>query len=460
MKKNHCGSMSRVLRLALPVAGSRLLSTLMGFVGVILLSRYNTISLAASALISTTQVILISAGMATIFSTSILVGQYFGRQQFDKIEKTLQQAMLLSVLISLLLIAIFWFIAPLLRALRQPEDIITVVEQYFQVFCFGVPAILILTAIQQTLFAIQKQFVALMTDLLSLVLTTVLSICLIYGKLGCPELGVSGLAAAIVIQAWLLTLGLFAYLKMCSPLFKTTFKIDKQLLLKLLHLGWPISVCITGEILSLFAIAIMAGWLGFNALKAIQVTSQYLLLLVIPIFGISQAISILTSHLLGANQGHLLKPFGNSALKLGYALISFAFIIVTLFPKTLIAVFIDINNTANQNTIHQISILLVVIVLGQVFDLLRNICAGALRAMNFTLQPMIISILYLWLFSLPLAYILGFKSHFGLIGILSAYDLGMLLAGITLYQFWLKKSAIYTIDSVSNPYFAESHSQL
>ncbi|MCR9191499.1 MAG: MATE family efflux transporter [Gammaproteobacteria bacterium] len=442
MKTNHPSSMFQVFKLALPLAGSRLISTFMGFVGAILLSHYNATSLAASALISATQVTLISAGMSIVFSTSILVGQLFGGKQYDKINNVLQQAIILALLISLLLMMIFWSIGPILHFLQQPKPIIVVVEQYFQVFSFGVPAILMITATQQALFAIQKQFLALAVDFISLVLTSVLGVGLIYGKFGCPELGVSGLAYAIVIQAWVLTFGLLYCVNMNSFFDSFKFKIDQQILCKLFHIGWPISISITGEILSLFAITIMAGWLGINALNAIQITSQYLLLLVIPIFGISQAIAILTSHLLGARQESLLKTFGWSAMKLAYVPVGIAFIIVILFPTALMTVFMNTSDIANKMSVHLASISLTVIVLGQFFDVLRNICSGALRAMGFTIQPMFVSMACLWLLALPLAYILGFTYHFGLIGMLIAYDLGMLLAGITLYKFWVNRATI------------------
>jgi len=453
MQTKHPNSMIQILKLGLPLAGSRFLSTFMGFVGAILLSRYNAVSLAASALISATQVVLISAGMSIIFSTSIVVGKLFGGKQYNKINNVFQQAIILALLVSLLLMMIFWSIGPILRFLKQPQPIIIVVEQYFQIFSFGVPAILMITATQQALFAIQKQFLALSVDFFSLVLTTLLGMGLIYGKFGCPELGVSGLAYAIVIQAWILAFGLLYRVRMNSFLGGLTLKINKPILLKLFNIGWPISISITGEILSLFVLTIMAGWLGINALNAIQITSQYLLLLVIPVFGISQAIAILTSHLLGAHQENLLKIFGWSAIKLAYVPIAIASIIVILFPKSLVAVFINTTDITHKISVHLASISLTAIVFGQYFDVMRNICSGTLRAMNFTLQPMLVSMVCLWLFSLPLAYLLGFTYHFGLTGMLIAYDVGMILAGITLYKFWLKKATLYDnrfISTTSN----------
>ena len=198
----------------------------------------------------------------------------------------------------------------------------------------------------------------------------------------------------------------------------------------------------------------MAGWLGITALNALQIASQYLLLLVIPIFGISQAISILSSHLIGANQSNLLGTFGASALRLGYLFSCIALGIFILFPTSLISVFINIKDIHNSaDLIQLISELLIIVVVGQFFDLLRNICSGSLRSMNITVQPMVISMAYIWLLSIPLAYILGFNFKFGLIGIFIAYDIGMMFAGISLYILWLKK-----VSFIKNVHKNISHS--
>ena len=452
------GVSKQVLRLTLPLAGSRLLSTITGFLGVALLSGYNTVSLAASALISATQLLLLSAGLSILFSTSISVGHCVGSKQFFKISNILHQAILLSLLISFVLGMAFWFVGPILCFLHQPDYLIIVISQYFKAFAFGVPAILILTAIQQTLFAIQKQMIAFSIELFSLMLTVLLGLCFIYGKFGFPELGITGLAYAIDIQAWLLTfcsLGYLAFSSACKHFkFFKVLNIDKMVLSMLFRIGWPISIIITGEILSLFAITIMAGWLGITALNALQIASQYLLLLVIPIFGISQATSILSSHLIGANQSNLLGTFGASALRLGYLFSCIALGIFILFPTSLISVFINIKDIHNSaDLIQLISELLIIVVVGQFFDLLRNICSGSLRSMNITVQPMVISMAYIWLLSIPLAYILGFNFKFGLIGIFIAYDIGMMFAGISLYMLWLKK-----VSFIKNAHKNISHS--
>lgn len=449
MKKNWISEPSKqVLYLALPLTGSRLLSTITGFLCFALLSRYNNNALAASALISSTQLVVLIAGMAILLSTNILVGYSFGKKQFDKIANITHQSIILALCISITLVLVFRCVKPILLYFHQPEHIVLITSTYFDAFSCGVPAILVFTAIQQTLFSIKKQNIAVICDIFSLVLTLFLAIGFIYGRFGFSESGIVGLAYALTAQAWIITLLLLAYLAFHPTCKKYNFfkeiKFGPACFFQLFNIGWPISLCITGEISSLFAITVMAGWLGVEALNIQHIATQYLLLLVVPIFGISQAISVLSSHLIGARQSEMLSPFGYSAIKLGFIFASVALVVFTLFPETLISVFVNTQDTGNYELIKTTTSLLFIVCTGQFFDALRNICSGSLRSMGITIQPMLITITYIWVFSIPLAYYLGFKLKFGLIGVNIAYNIGMMLAGINLFYLWSQKTIIFS----------------
>ena len=67
--------------------------------------------------------------------------------------------------------------------------------------------------------------------------------------------------------------------------------------------------------------------------------------------------------------------------------------------------------------------------------------------MGITIQPMLITIAYIWIFSIPLAYYLGFKLGFGLVGVNIAYNIGMMLAGINLFHLWSQKTIIFSSNN-------------
>ena len=116
----------------------------------------------------------------------------------------------------------------------------------------------------------------------------------------------------------------------------------------------------------------MAGWLGVESLNIQHIATQYLLLLVVPIFGISQAISVLSSHLIGAKQSEMLSSFGYSAIKLGFIFTSIALVVFTLFPKALISIFVNTQDTSNYELIKTTTSLLLLVCTGQFFDALRK----------------------------------------------------------------------------------------
>ena len=62
---------------------------------------------------------------------------------------------------------------------------------------------------------------------------------------------------------------------------------------RLTKIGLPIGVQATSEVLAFSAITIMIGWLGSEELAIQQMAVQYFILLVVPIFALSQASSIL-----------------------------------------------------------------------------------------------------------------------------------------------------------------------
>ncbi len=70
-----------VVNLALPMAGSRLIQMLSGFIGMLMLARLGHSILAASMLMTSTQVTIIVIFISLLFSMSVVVGQAYGAKK-------------------------------------------------------------------------------------------------------------------------------------------------------------------------------------------------------------------------------------------------------------------------------------------------------------------------------------------------------------------------------------------
>jgi MATE family multidrug resistance protein len=186
------------------------------------------------------------------------------------------------------------------------------------------------------------------------------------------------------------------------------------------------------EIGSFLVTTLMVGWISVAALEMQQVTTRYLMLLVIPLVGFSQAATIVISRQFGARNTDEVRSTGWFYTGLGLTYAFGILLLFLLFPKQLIGVFIHYTPEA-EATFHTLSILLVVVAIGQIFDSVRNIITGALRGLLDSKYPMLVSILMIWGVGIPLAYFMGFTLDYGLIGMAIAHNLTMAIGAAVLF---------------------------
>src|SRR6185312_238067 len=104
----------RIIALAIPMAGTQFIHIASVFLCMNMLAHLGHQVLAASALISATQMSIMVTGMSILFALSFLVGHAYGAQEYVKIGNFVQQGWILSLLISLPIMLIFWHIGALL----------------------------------------------------------------------------------------------------------------------------------------------------------------------------------------------------------------------------------------------------------------------------------------------------------------------------------------------------------
>src|ERR1700733_11460803 len=121
----------KIIPLALTMAGTQLLTVASGFLCMIMLAHLGHQVLAASALMISTQITIMVIGMSILFSLSLLIGHAYGANNFQQIGVFLQQGWTLAVLISIPIIFIYWFIAPLLKTFGQPPQLIDIINHFF-----------------------------------------------------------------------------------------------------------------------------------------------------------------------------------------------------------------------------------------------------------------------------------------------------------------------------------------
>jgi MATE family multidrug resistance protein len=435
-------SASQLFHLALPMIVTQLITVVSGFAAMLMLAHLGQEVLAASALIFSTRVTLLIIGSSILFSLSFLIGHALGEKNFKGIGELARQGWLLSILLSIPIVIIYFNIEKIFIFLGQDKEIAHINQIFFLKASFGVLPFLLSITNQQLCYGTQKPRIDLYGNILGVAVLMATSYILIFGKFGFNELGVAGLGYAVSIQCWVY----FIFTTWCiykwvhfSPFELFKLRGNFSYLSKIINLGWPISLQISGEMLSFFVTATMVGWLGTSSLGAYQVVTQYTFLVIVPIFALSQASGILVGKAIGDQKPNEISKIGSASILMATLFSGLFACLFVLLPKQLASWYFNVNLQVNNEMLHYTINLFYIVAATQVFDAIRNVLTGSLRGMFDTQFPMLVGLVMIWLVGLPLGYFLGFKLKYGLQGIAIGSCFAMLICSIILIKRWRYK---------------------
>jgi len=447
METSTLGIFKATCKLGFALSISRLLNILSMFIGTMMISRLGHYVLAASALITSLQATALMLGMSLLFSVGLLVARANGSKDFEKIGKLVQQGLVLATILAFLIVFLVANIHSILSFFGQKKEIILVNDEYFKTYIFAIPAFLWCMVYQQFLLSINKQYFVILMSAFSLVVSLLLAYTLVFGHFGAPALGVSGLGLAYAIQAWFSLIGylLFCHLPKGFRKFQINFRNVKKninLLKTLFKLGYPICLQASSDLFSFSFTTVMVGWLGVDALAAQQIVTQYFMLLVVPVFALSQASAILVGKAHGAKEYKEVRHYARVGLSVGLffgAIIMFVFI---YDPGTLVKIYFHDEANISPALFHLATTVLILTGCRLFFDIISQIRAGSLRGLLDTSSPMKVSFISAWIIGVPISYILAFYYHIGLIGMTIGGVCSMVFSAIILNFRWYRKSAM------------------
>lgn len=432
--------------------------------------------LAASALITAEQSILMILSTSLLYSVSVPSGFVYGELKRDeyenetalekrkiskeKITKILKNGLYMSGLCCIPPMVFMWFTESILiQSFRQDPEVVYLVEEYFKSYLGGVPGILGAMCFEQLLFGLDKQNFAAALSVVNFFLGVAIAYVLAFGRFTLPRLGLSGIGYGFLVQAYLNFFAYGLYLLFGKDLrdyrfFSRPWSIDTKTLRSLIRTGWPITLSVSTELTAVFLVNIFAGMLGKTQLAAQDISSQLAFFLIIPILAISQACSNEVSRAMGKHHFIDVKRYGFSGIFLGSALLSMVAIAVSLYPK-MITVLFSVDNDSQVLTMTKT--LLPITAGGMVFDSIRNVLTGALRGTGDAVSPSIITSL-LVLAGILSAYGLGFECGLGIYGIAAGYTFGLVSGAFSLLARWgVKAQEVSLTKTRYKPQYTEQN---
>jgi len=397
-----------VLNVALPLVVSSLSWTVMTFVDRLLLKWESGDAMAAAFAASTVWFAVLCLPLGVVMYSSTFVSQYFGANRYRRIGLATWQGVWVALLASpLVLMAIP--LAPMFFAAAKHESSILELEiVYFQILCWGAPAMLIGQALSSFYSGRGQTRVVMVVDTCVAGVNVWLDWIWIFGYLGFPAMGIVGAGWATVASLWL-KVAIYLVLVL-QKRHRSQFGIlaglrfDPALFSRLLKFGGPSGLQLVLDVSGFTLFVLLIGRLGGVAAEASSMAFSISTLAFMPVWGMSLAASILVGQHLGENRDDLAARATWNALGVAMIYMSVISLLYLFVPDLFLAGFFAGDTSASeQEVVREVSITLLKFVAAyNLLDAMAMVFSSAVKGAGdttFVLKVSVVLATLLGLFS-------------------------------------------------------------
>ncbi len=401
---------SVLLTIGLPVALQNLFSSGLNLVDSVMVGRLGDSALAAVGIANAVFFLMVVFMFGVGSGIAIFIAQYWGRKDYNGVRMTMAIGVLAAFVVSLFFMIITLLIPrQIMQVFTDDREVIGLGASFLKIIAFSYPLAAISNVFYSGLRSVKKAALPLWVSAVSIVVNTVLNALLIYGLAGFPKLGVRGSAIATLIARSLelfLIIGMVYLRKYPIAVHIRDFRALTASFLKeimrvtapvLLNEGlWSLGISSYTVLFAKMGTTFVA---GYNILQTIDRLAFALTM------GMASATAALVGHKIGEDSHSHAYIYAARTNILGSLVGLLIGIVLFLESKNLAGLF-DVSDQAREYGILLIRIFAIVIPI-KTFNL-ENLL-GALRAGGDTRFAFIAEVIPLWLFSIPMAFLAGWK---------------------------------------------------
>src|SRR5215472_11411305 len=345
------------LALAVPLAAANLAQMAMAVTNTVMVGRLGAMPLAAAGLggmLYFTGGVMLQGVMSAV---APLAAHALGAGDRRAAGRVAGAGLVLAVLLALPFVAALTSLDVLLSALGYDAALAAEIGGYLRAIAWGGPAFLGFAVLRSLLAALSRTRAIMMVLLVCVAGNAGLNWMLIYGHLGAPALGVAGSGYASAINQCLIFVGLalctrtlpgLSGLRVMRSVFAARCWVHVG---SILRLGLPIGGIMGVEVGVFLTAGILMGLLGTAALGAHQLVLNCAGISFMVPLGLGQAATVRVAYELGTGRTYAARRAAYTALALGVAFMSATAVLLWTVPQAIIAVYIDIADVANRETV-------------------------------------------------------------------------------------------------------------
>lgn len=329
----------------------------------------------------------------------IMVSQYFGAKQRDELSKTIGCCITLTIITTVLVMAITPFVTmPLLRLLNTPDTIIGWCHSYLMILFMGI----IGCAFYNILGGILRGLGDSVSALVYLLVATVINIVLDYVFVAKFGLGVAGVALATVIAQ--MVSAVLSFLKLCRmkdvfDMKKSYLAPEKKYMWDLIRLGLPSGITQAIFSLSMIVVQSLTNSFGEMFIAANVIVMRVDGFAMMPAFSFGTAMTTYAGQNVGARRMDRVTLGARQGTGIAVATSTVITILILLFGKYLMAIF-----TSTPELVELSFTMMKILAVGYIAMEVTQCLSGVMRGAGDTVTPMWISMVTTVVIRIPLAY--------------------------------------------------------
>ncbi|WP_337866078.1 MATE family efflux transporter [Ignavibacterium sp.] len=436
----------KILHIALPAIAGLSTQMIVSLVDTAMVGRLSEATYALAAMgigvLATWALISFFSSLAT--GTHVIVARRFGQKDFIECGNTLNNSLLISLSIGIMVAAIGAFFAkPIADLFASDDQVAHYASEYIFYRFLGIPFFLISVSFRGFYFGISKTKIFMISGIITNLLNIIFNYIFIFGNFGMPRMGLAGAGLGSTLAS---SFDFFFYTAIILlPSYRNKFqnfkkiKIDWEVIKAIWKISVPVSLQNVFILIGFLIFVAITGIIGTQEQAATQATISTLFISFLPCFGFGIAVQTLVGNNLGAKKFHLAKIYGIETAKVA-TIYTLALGIFFIFLPHYVLLII----TNDNSIIETAKPALRIAGFAQIFYAIGVVLANALQAagkMLFVMKAEVITNLFVLV---PLSYLIGVVLGYGLKGAWLAMPVYIIIyTGIILLKYlskdWFEK---------------------
>lgn len=408
----------KILNVALPAIAGLSTQMVVSLVDSAMVGRLEEATYALAAMgigvLATWALVSFFSSLAT--GTHVIVARRFGQNNYLECGNTLNNALITSLLIGIVVALIGAFFArPISDFFASDDKVAHYASQYIFYRFLGIPFFLISVSYRGFFFGINQTKIFMISGILTNLFNVIFNYIFIYGAFGLPRMGLAGAGLGSTLATF--SDVLFYLIIILLPAYRNKFqnfryfRIDKEIIKGIFKISLPVSFQNIFILIGFLSFVSITGIIGTKEQAATQAVISTLFISFLPLFGFGIAVQTLVGNNLGAGKIHLAKLYGFETAKVATIYTIILGIIFISVPQFVLLII-----TTDQSIIEMAKTSLRIAGFAQIFYATGVVLANGLQAAGRTVYVMRAEVIANLFIFVPIAYLLGVVFHLGLTG--------------------------------------------